>query len=260
MNTRSLISRLGKKFPKKSAAEYDYPGLQVAKFHYETNNILLALDFDRFVFEYMENENLLDKIDLVITHHPFIYGKRRDVLSNDEEKNKLFLKMEELNIPVFSLHTNFDTCKDGMNDALTEALCLEDIKPLENYPMARGGRLPKPMKAEDFSKYAIEKLDLDYAHLINSGKEIIETVAIVGGGGSRARKVAKEEGYDIFISGDIPHYARRDICIYNYNFLDVPHEVEQIFMKQFKKILLSIDSSLNVICVYQEKLPKLICK
>lgn len=260
MNTRSLITKLGKKFPKKTAAVYDYPGLQVGKFHDETKTIVLALDFDRFVFEFMEKENLLDKVDMVITHHPFIYGKRREILENDEKKKELFDKMEQLNIPVFSLHTNFDTGKDGMNDALTEALGLIDIKPLENYPMARGGILPKPMTAEEFSKYAIEKLNLDYAHLINSGKKMIESVAIVGGGGSRAWKVAKEEGYDIFISGDIPHYARRDIVIYDYNFLDVPHEVEQIFMPQFKKILLSIDSSLNVICVFQEKLPNLICK
>ena len=51
MNTRSLITKLGKKFPKKTAEIYDYPGLQVGKFHETTNNVLLCLDFDKFVYQ-----------------------------------------------------------------------------------------------------------------------------------------------------------------------------------------------------------------
>ena len=67
-----------------------------------------------------------------------------------------------------------------------------------------------------------------------------------------------DEGYDIFITGDTPHHIRRDVLAQHYNYLDVAHEVEKIFIPQMKKILLSIDPSLEVIEVDHEDLPELI--
>ena len=66
------------------------------------------------------------------------------------------------------------------------------------------------------------------------------------------------EGYDIYISGDTPHHIRRDVISYKYNYLDVSHEVERIFMSQMKKILLEIDPSLDVVIINHEELPELI--
>ena len=54
------------------------------------------------------------------------------------ERNFAFLKMmkvkkllceeiDKLGIPVYSFHTNFDAGEGGMNDALCEALHLEDV-------------------------------------------------------------------------------------------------------------------------------------
>ena len=260
MNTRTLISKIGKRFPKKTAEAYDFPGLQVGKFKDETKTVLLCLDFDKFVLKYMKDNNLLNTIDIIFTHHPFIFGKKRFVFEADPLKKELFEEIEKLNIPIFSLHTNFDLGKDGMNDALTELLGLTNVQPLIGDPVGRGGLLEKEMEINAFAKYAIEKLNVSYGQLTSAGTKNIRKVAIIGGGGWRSWKVAKEEGYDIFISGDIPHHGRRDIVNYEYNYLDVPHEVERIFMTQFKKILLSIDNSLEIICVNQEEEPTIMRK
>ena len=91
-----------------------------------------------------------------------------------------------------------------------------------------------------------------------SAEKTVETVAIVGGGGSREFRIAQDEGYDIFISGDIPHHARRDVLSEHYNFLDVSHEVERIFMPQMKKLLLEIDPTLEVEIIDHEVIPELI--
>ena len=71
MNTRSLLKKLGDRYPKKLAEFYDHPGLQVGTFKKDTNRILLALDFDDEVFPEIEKY----KPDMIITHHPFIFGK-----------------------------------------------------------------------------------------------------------------------------------------------------------------------------------------
>ena len=86
----------------------------------------------------------------------------------------------------------------------------------------------------------------------------MKKVGIVGGGGSRGWRLAKEEGCDIYISGDAPHYVRRDIVNAKFNYLDMPHEIEKIFMPTMKNILLSYDPMLEIMTVNHEKLPKVI--
>ena len=71
-------------------------------------------------------------------------------------------------------------------------------------------------------------------------------------------KIAIEEECDIYISGDAPHHVRREIVDSHFNYLDMPHEIEHIFMPQMKKILLNIDPNLEVITFDHEQLPKII--
>lgn len=260
MKTKALLRKLSIFFPKKLAESYDYPGLQVGKLKEDTNNVLLCLDFDEDVLNYILSNKLENKLDLIITHHPFIFGNKKDILANDNNKNYLYHKMEELNIPIYSFHTNFDSGINGMNDALVEKLGLINTHRLISEPMACGGELPQEMDIKEFAKYALDKLNVDYGLLLNYGNKIIKSVAIIGGGGWRGYKAAQLESYDIFISGDIPHHGRRDVVANKYNYLDLPHEVENIFMEQMKKILLSFDNSINVSCLYQEQLPEVICK
>ncbi len=259
MKTKALLKKISKFYPKSIAKKYhDYPGLQTGKLKEEVKTILLCLDFDEIVFNKMKEDDLLNKIDLIITHHPFIYGKKKYVFLNDQNKEKLCNLIDSYNIPICSYHTNFDEGTNGMNDALAEALDLINIKPLETMQMARGGILKKSMNVYDFAKYAKEKLNVDYGLLLSYGKSEITSVAIVGGGGWYGYRNAQEEGYDIFISGDIPHHGRRGVISYKYNYLDLPHEIEKIFMKQMKKVLLDIDDQLNVITIDHEELPKVI--
>ncbi len=254
MKTRSLLKKLGDKFPKKTAEFYDHPGLQVGRFKEETAKILLCLDFDDEVLPYVNSF----KPDMIITHHPFIFGKKKIVLANDPIKAELYEKMEKLGTPIMSYHTNFDLGKDGMNDALANLLKLKDVKPLETAPMARGGKLEHPMEVRKFAEFAKKALNVDYGLLIAEGKKTIESVAIIGGGGSREYINAMNEGYDIYISGDAPHHCRREIVLNHYNYLDFPHEIEHAFMDQMEKILLNMDPSLEILKIDHEKLPEVI--
>jgi dinuclear metal center YbgI/SA1388 family protein len=258
MNTLKLIRKLSRYYPKSLALGYDHPGLQTGKLKEDSKSILLCLDFDRDVLDEMKARGLLDKVDLIVTHHPFIFGTKYRVFKGDPLKEELARDIDSLNIPIYSFHTNFDGGKMGMNDALAEALELVDITPLSSEPMARGGRLVEPMVVEDFARYSERKLDVDYGLLLPYGKKVVSSVAIIGGGGWYGYRAAIEDGYDIFISGDIPHHGRRDIVARHYDYLDLPHEIERIFMKQMKKMLLSFDSNLAIYMVDQEKLPTVI--
>ena len=256
MNTIKLLRNLAKRFPKSIGDRDDHLGLMTGKLKEETKHIVLCLDLDDISFSLIKE--MEHKPDLILTHHPFIYGTRYRVLKHNEIKRRLVNEVDSYDIPVYSMHTNFDTGKGGMNDALAEALGLENIKPLEFCHMARGGELPHEMEIHEFAKYVNKRLNLDYSQLVHAGKDKIKRVAILGGGGSRRFPVAKLEGYDIYISGDAPHYVRRDVIANEYNYLEVCHEVEKIFMPQMKKLLLEIDPTLKVDIIDHEKLPELI--
>ena len=256
MEKIKLFRELAKRYPKSIKSPGDRIGLMTGKLPNEINHILLCLDFDEEVLNMVKKMD--KKPDLILTHHPFIYGTRARILNRNEIKRRVCESIDALGIPVYSMHTNFDTGRDGMNDALARALNLKDIKQLEFCKMARGGRLETAMEIHEFALYANKCLNLEYSHLINGGKKTVETVAIVGGGGSRDYQFALKEGYDIFISGDTPHYIRRDVLAAHYNYLDVSHEVERIFMPQMKKVLHEIDPTLKVEIIDHEVIPELI--
>ena len=256
MEKIKLFRELAKRFPKSIKSPGDRVGLMTGKLPEEINLILLCLDFDEEVL--LKVKKMDKKPDLILTHHPFIYGTRARILKRNEIKRHVVEEIDKLGIPVYSMHTNFDTGRGGMNDALAEALNLKNVRQLELCKMARGGELEHPMEIHDFAFYANKCLNIEYSHLIHAGKKEIKTVAIVGGGGSRDYVFALKEGYDIYISGDTPHYIRRDVIAAHYNYLDVSHEIERIFMPQMKKILHEIDPTIKVEIIDHEVIPELI--
>ena len=250
-----ILRNLSKSFPKRIAkANHDRVGLMTGKKPDKVQKIFLSLDLDWEVLPQVKEF----KPDVIITHHPFIYGTRARVLKYDESKRLLVEEIDRLGIPVYSFHTNFDTGKGGMNDALSKALGLISVYAPMKDPMMRIGELETSISAEEFAKKAKTIFNVDYALLINSGSKNVKKVGIVGGGGSRGWRLAKEEGCDIYISGDAPHYVRRDIVNAKFNYLDMPHEIEKIFMPTMKNILLSYDPTLEIMTVDHEKLPKVI--
>lgn len=255
MNVNVMLKKLAKRFPKRFAVmNHDHVGLMTGKKPEEVHKILLCLDMDQELFPTIEEV----KPDMVISHHPFIYGTKAKVFKLDLRKKELSDKMDELGIPVYSYHTNFDTGEGGMNDALAEALSLKNIYAPEKDIMMRIGELENPMDVEEFAKFAKKQFNVDYSLLVAKGSKTIKKVGIVGGGGSRAWTIAKDEGCDIYISGDAPHYVRRDVTNAGFNYLDMPHEIEKIFMPTMKKILLNMDPTLEIITVDHETLPKVI--
>ena len=255
MNTKSLLNKLGKRFPKKYAKmNHDFVGLMTGKLPEEIHKIVLCLDCDWEIFDKIKEE----KPDLALTHHPLVYGLRSRVFKRDPSKKELCDALDAINVPVYSMHTNFDTGLGGMNDALAEALHLKNVKVIEENIMMRGGELESPMSAEEFAKLANKAFNVHYSLLINKGKKEIRSVAIIGGGGSGNWPIAKDNDYDIYVSGDAPHHVRRDIVNAKYNYLDMPHEIEKIFMPTIKKLIHELDESIEIVVIDHEVEPTVI--
>jgi dinuclear metal center YbgI/SA1388 family protein len=255
LKTANLLQAFGRDFPKRLAKPYgDFVGLMTGTLPKTLNKIAIVLDMEPILLDQMVKE----KPDLIITHHPFIYGSKHAVLKRDESKRALVKVLDAHHLPVYSLHTNFDAGRGGMNDALASALGLIEIAPLKADPLARGGRLPKPMNRLAFAKMVKAKLALPYVHLIPEGNLMISKVALIGGGGAKYYPTAQEEGFDIFLSGDSAHHVRRGIVNAHFNYLEIAHEVETIFIPTMANYLKQLDPTLQLVTRFVQAFPVLV--
>lgn len=251
INIKKLYRKLYKRYPYALAKKnHDFVGVMVSRKNENIKKIVLCLDLDEEVYSLSSSF----APDLIITHHPFLYGRSKvKVLRNDVHKANLNSLLKNQDIGVFSLHTNFDEASNGMNDVLSSLLDLQDVYSPYFCPMMRVGYLKEELDIIDFVKYAKDKLNVKYALLTHYGKDKIKKVGILGGGGASYYKYAQDEQCDIFISGDAAHHTRRDITNDKFNYLEVPHEVERVFMNKMKDVLLEIDPDLEILIIDHEQ-------
>jgi dinuclear metal center YbgI/SA1388 family protein len=252
MELINLLNRLGKAYPASLAEDWDFPGYQVGKkdLHHEIRKVFLCLDFSELCF----NQALTFKPDLIITHHPFLFGTRRKVLAEDSLKDDLTVRIEaELSCPIYSYHTAYDKARNGMNDTILTNLGLTPYSSPEE-SLIRFAKLDKPMTMDELALFLKKKLGIDYVRTLTGMISPIETIGLVAGGGSSYARKAIDLGADAFLSGDCPQHTRLDLRRYQINYIELPHEIEeQGFLTGMGKKLLSLDSSLSLASFAYEK-------
>lgn len=118
-----VIKAAEKLAPTYLACDWDNIGLQIGNKSEPVNNILISLD----VNEKIINEALNEKCQLIISHHPFIF-KPLNKINGDNDKGKQIYKAIINNLNVYSMHTNLDIAKNGLNDYLAKILGINNIK------------------------------------------------------------------------------------------------------------------------------------
>ena len=126
MKLKSLIKKIEAKYPTNLAYDWDNVGLLVGDFDSEIKKILVTLEANENVIE----EAIANNIDLIITHHPFIFRKMNKINTKDL-KGRLIHKLIKNDIALYSMHTNFDIAFDGLNDYFMEIMGFENTKILD---------------------------------------------------------------------------------------------------------------------------------
>ncbi|EQK47154.1 NIF3-related protein [[Clostridium] bifermentans ATCC 19299] len=126
MKLKSFIKKIEQKYPLNLAYDWDNVGLIVGDYEQEVKRVMVCLEANEKVVD-----EAIDKgINLIITHHPFIFSKMQKVTTSDL-KGKLIHKLIKNSISIYSMHTNFDIAFDGLNDYFVEMLELENVKILD---------------------------------------------------------------------------------------------------------------------------------
>lgn len=126
MKLKTLVKKIESKYPLNLAYDWDNVGLLVGDFDSEINKVMVSLEANENVIQ----EAIKNNVDLIVTHHPFIFKKLNKINTGDL-KGRLIHSLIKNNIALYSMHTNFDIAFDGLNDYFMEVMGFEKCKILE---------------------------------------------------------------------------------------------------------------------------------
>ncbi len=188
----------------------------------EINCIMVALEATSSVID----EALRCGAEVLVTHHPLIFGSLNKVDCNDVT-GKLMIRLIESGISVYSSHTPFDKCEGGNNDYLASLLRLLDIRPMNTDAMGycREGLVDGQCSIGEYIEQVCRwlKLKSDMISFCGNPNQTAGKIGLCTGAGGEFIRAAKEAGCDLFITGDVKYHTAREAKEIELNVLDIGH-------------------------------------
>ena len=202
----SVVQALEAWAPPALQATYDNSGYQVVvEKERAVEGILTTLDITLGVLKEAKKKGC----NLVISHHPLIFPSLK-CIENDATGAMIAYALAH-EIALYTLHTNLDMIRGGVNDALADQLLLEERTFLSPKGGMEGGvglkgHLKKALSGEDFLQWIQNQLALPAFRYSQGPQKKIEKVALVGGVGAPWLTDAIAQGVDAFITGDLKYH------------------------------------------------------
>ena len=221
-----ILSHIETITPPYMKESWDNVGLLCGRKEKEVRKILVALDPFRNVIE----EAIKEKADLIVTHHPLIFGEELKAVNTDSETGRCLLTLIENGIAAINAHTNLDLAPGGINDILAETLGLTGITLTHPegtdsegrpYGLLRMGTVKEQPLAQFLSSVK-EKLHCEGLRFVDAGKSV-HIVAVGGGSCAGGMFEAKAAGCDTFVTSDIKYNQFRTAYEIGLNLIDAGH-------------------------------------
>lgn len=218
--------------------DFDNVGLMIGDRNKDVNKVLLALDCTLKVIEEAKKEN----VDLIITHHPLIFRKPKNI-TTDTLQGKKIIELIKNDISLYSSHTNLDSAPNGLNQTIVSILGFEDSTLLgknRNDSTAGLGRiveLDEKIKLNDLIRQVKSRLNINNLRVVK-GNDTVSKIAIINGSGQDFIGKAVSLGADCIITGDTTYHFASDYKEMGISILDVGHFASEqiIFFNVMKKI------------------------
>ena len=229
---------LDEKFDFSSALEFDNVGLLVGDGRETVRGVLVCLD--------CTDEAITEAVNmganLIITHHPVIFDPLKSVT-----EQSLVYRLIRNGISVISAHTNLDQADGGVNDALAEALGLEEIEKVADSEgfLYRIGELSEPVTSDELAKTVSEKLGLPVKYTGDSA--FIKRVAVCGGSGGSMLADVTAAGVDAFVTADVKHNVFLDAHAVGLTLIDAGHfNTEDVIVEKLCGLLKQFSDNVNI--------------
>ena len=225
ISVNQVYRAIQEKAPFELQLSFDNAGFLVGRGDRLVNRVLIALDITEPVIE----EAISYGAQLIVAHHPVIWGGAKSVTDQTVTGRKLLLMIEH-GIAAICAHTNLDAVEDGVNDALAIKLGLSDIGQLHQdgvdqqgrpYGIGRIGTVPT-QSLYDFALTVKQLLGANGIRLVDGGKPV-HTVAVGGGSCGNMLQDAIEQGCDTFVTSDVKYDGFLDAKALGINLIDAGH-------------------------------------
>lgn len=123
---KDIIKHLAILAPPYVQESYDNSGLLVGDASLEVTKILVCLDSTETVID----EAIATGCNLVIAHHPIIWGKLKS-LTGKNATERVVIKAIQHKIAIYACHTNLDKVFNGVNEKFAERLKLKNTRILK---------------------------------------------------------------------------------------------------------------------------------
>ena len=220
MKIFDFIRAMDELYPKSTSAPWDFDSLQCCYDpEKELRKVLVALDATEEMIDYA----VANEYDLILTHHPMIFGNTGHIVPSELYGRKL-IKLIRGGVATASYHTRLDAGAHGVNDCLADIMELQNVCAFgdEELPtIGRIGDLPAPIEADELCRIIKERLNAPCVTL--SGKGTVKKLAVVGGAGKSLVMAAKAVGADAILTGEVSYNSAIDFADMGIAVIEAGH-------------------------------------
>lgn len=237
-----IISELERNFPPKLQEEYDNAGIQVEAGDGFINKCLVTLD----VTEDVVDEAIAKECNLIVAHHPLIFGRGLKHITKQTPVERTILKAVSHSISIYCAHTNVDAMPEGTSKVMMDKIGISNYKillPNKNvdYQCGSGaiGDLPAPIDTKEFLLTLKKVFNCEGIRHTAIVKDKVKRVAVCSGSGSFLLSEAILQGADVFVSGDFTYHkffdADRRIVIADLGHFETEIGIKNVFVDILQK-------------------------
>lgn len=212
MRKNDLIKLIEDFAPLETQEEWDNCGWQISTVKDEINKIMLCLSVTKDII----NQAKEQKCDMILAHHPLF-----------------FIPFEfGHEIPIYSVHTNLDKADGGTTDTIIQILGYKNSEKVGDFLRIVNDNI----SLNDLILKLKINLNLFNIRVANNQKlDKVRRIAFCAGSGSEFENIAKNNGADALITGDIKYHTALDS---NIVLIDIGHfESEIPVLKTLQKLL-----------------------
>ena len=215
ITVKDILAYLETIAPTALKMEWDNTGLLCGNSSQPVHKILVALD----PFMSVCKEAAEMGADLIVTHHPLIFGALQSV-TDETSTGREILFLATHNISAVNAHTNLDCAPGGVNDVLAQTLGLTNIQVIEPGLLRQGTITEQPL--DKFLESVKSKLRCPGLRYVNAGKPVCK-VAVGGGSCASELSAVASAGCDTFVTADVKYNQFWDAKELGINLIDAGH-------------------------------------
>ncbi len=216
---------------------YDNSGI-IIDCKQEITGALFSLDLSFKAIEEAKKRGF----NLIVTHHPAIYGGISRISADDTIGTCL-----RSGISVISMHLNFDSAPAGIDYYLMRGLGGEKAEILADIPDGGYGRVysVNAIKFSELEKSVRTNFNTERALFYGADRQVKKIASFCGAGcDNNAIAFAKSRGADVFVSSDMKHHEIAGLLGMGINVIHLTHYSAENY--GFNKIYTKISTDFSI--------------